>query len=281
MLCSTLGVSRSGYYQYLNVDDQTRKHEERHLVKEMEAIHRDKQTRSYGSPRMTHELRHRGFACSENRVARIMRENGLRARFKRPFRPITTKSHQKAKAAPRLFITKQAKPAHPGEMLVGDITYVATKEGWLYLAVVMDYYSRTIVGWEISKSLDTPLIINALEKTKHRYGLKQTTLFHSDRGCQYTSRRFRTYLQKNQIHQSMSRRGNCYDNAACESVFATLKAEAFPNRCVFETQAEARYEIFEYIEGFYNTRRLHSSIDYQPPLTKYNESLNPQIPTLN
>lgn len=280
LLCQTLNASRSGYYQWLQNSPTERQLENQRLTHEMQTIHRDKFLRSYGSPRMTEELNQRGFACSENRVARLMRQADLRASSRRPFRPCTTQADEQAHPAPNL-LKERSHPKRPGEVLVGDITYVATREGWLYLAVVMDLFSRMIIGWHLSSSLATPLVSKALEKGLRRLRPEDGAIFHSDRGCQYSSAEFRAALAQARLTQSMSRKANCYDNAVCESAFATLKGEGFPEGCLFDSKAEARREIFEYLESFYNTRRLHSSLGYVPPLTFLTRSLNQTNLNLN
>ncbi|MEL7046874.1 MAG: IS3 family transposase [Pseudomonadota bacterium] len=278
-LCEALGVSRSGFYAWKERPPSAREKENTELVAAIREIHSDRHTKVYGSPRMTEELRDRELCVGENRVARLMRQEGIRARSKRAFRPKTTVQDEDAKCriAPNRLAELEEITA-PGQALVGDITYVATREGWFYLAVVMDLFGRRILGWSLSESLATPLVSAAFKRAK-RYdeSLTQGTLFHSDRGCQYTSSSFLAELAKEGVISSMSAKGYCYDNATCESFFATLKNECFPEDHVFDSKTEAKRAIFDYLETFYNQRRKHSSLGYRSPdqyLQDYQNSLN-------
>jgi len=234
------------------------------LVAEMERIHSDRHTRCYGSPRMTVELNERGFCCSVNRVARLMNHNGLRARQRRSYRPKTTRQDPQSMPAPNR-LAKAPDPTGPGQLLVSDITYIATRQGWLYLAVVIDLFGRVVQGYKIAESLATSLVVSALQQTSNQVGSFHKTLFHSDRGCQYASYQLREIITKLGWTQSMSALGYCYDNAVCESFFASLKKECFPEKGVFNTKQEARLAIFDYLETFYNKRRRHSSLGYLSP----------------
>lgn len=234
---------------------------------------------SYGSPRLTAELQKRGIECSENRVARIMAKNEIQAKHKSAFRPKTTVQDPSRKPAPNLFQGKE--PSRPGEILVSDITYVATREGWLYLAITMDLFSRQVSGWHLDDGMKTEIAINALKKAEAVLPLSSKSIYHSDRGSQYTSRTMRQRLEQKGILQSMSAAGYCYDNASCESFFASLKREAFPANCVFQTKSEARRTIFEYIETFYNRTRIHTSIGNQSPLQKLNQYYQSKSNALN
>jgi len=200
----------------------------------METIHTEKFKRAYGSPRMTSELHKRGLHCSENRVARLMAKNGLRARHKTAFRPKTTVQNPERLPAPNRLAGK-ADPTRPGEVLISDITYVATAQGWVYLAVTLDLFSRQVAGWHMAESMETALVLNAARKASSLPGVGEGTIYHSDRGCQYTSGVMRNWLRKRGMTQSTSATGYCHDNATCESFFATLKREAFPPDCVFAT----------------------------------------------
>ena len=265
-LSEALAVSSSGYYQWQKEEDGMRRRENQILVKEMKRIHEDRYTRCYGSPRMTRELKERDFDCSENRVARLMKTHGLAARTRRPFRPKTTQSDPACRPAPNR-LGQLGAPVKPGEVLVSDITYVATRQGWLYLAVVIDLFSRTVLGWKLGESLATELVLGAVERAKDRLSPLPGALFHSDRGCQYTSKAMGQRLGALGFTQSMSALGYCYDNAACESFFATLKNESFPEDGIFESKTQARMVIFDYLETFYNRRRKHSSLGFLSPET--------------
>lgn len=230
----------------------------------MHEIHSEPYKDSYGSPRMTAELRNRGLACSENRVARLMANEGIKARHKNAFRPKTTVQDPDRAPAKNLLKDDQ-RPSGPGEVLINDITYVATREGWLYLAVTMDLFHREIVGWHLAESMETGLVIQAASKALESSFAGPGTIYHSDRGCQYTSIKMRTWLKERGMRSSMSAKGYCYDNATCESFFASLKREAFPPGCTFDSKREARSTIFEYIEAFYNRERIHTSLEEQSP----------------
>lgn len=270
-LCDAFDLSRSGYYKGRSREFSERGRENCELIEEMKAIHSDRFHRAYGSPRMTTELRNRGFSCSENRVARLMSRAGIQARFKTAFRPKTTQQDPDRMPAPnRLGPGRSAE--RPGEVLISDITYVATAQGWLYLAVTLDLFSRRVSGWHVAENMETALVIEAAQKATSMRGVGPDTIYHSDRGCQYTSHAMRQWLRDRGMQCSMSAAGYCYDNATCESFFATLKREAFPKNCVFDTKAEARRTIFEYIETFYNRRRIHTSLGNRAPneiLTNY------------
>jgi transposase InsO family protein len=264
-LCDTFGVSRSGYYDW-----QQRQHEPGPRAREDEvlrarisAAHQGSRE-TYGSPRIQKELRAEGFHHGRNRIARHMRELGLRGRQKGRFRVVTTDSNHDLPIAPN-HLAQTPPPTGPNQKWVGDITYIETKEGWLYLASVMDLYSRRIVGWGMSDRIDTTLVLLAWNMAcTHRQPPRQL-LFHSDRGVQYASAEFRQHLREAGAIVSMSRKANCYDNATMESFWSTLKLELVYRR-KFATRAEARTAIFDYIETFYNPIRLHSSLGYCSPI---------------
>ena len=225
---------------------------------------------------MTTELQEEhGLSCSENRVARLMAKNGLQARYKAAFRPKTSTQDPTQKASPNM-LANTAPPTAPGQVCVSDITYVATREGWLYLAVVIDLYSRAVVGWSVAETMHTVLVTSALAKAMSNLPQGSRPLFHSDRGCQYTSKEFRKLIALYGLPQSMSAKGYCYDNAANESFFASLKRESFPEDCCFDTKAEARRTIFDYLEVFYNDKRRHSSLGNVSPETFLNQHFQTQ-----
>ena len=280
-LCEAFEVSRSGYYAAKNRPPSLRAKENEVIVSKMKEIHSDRHLKVYGSPRMTTELQEEhGLSCSENRVARLMAKNDLKARYKASFRPKTTTQDLTQKASPNI-LAKTEKPSAPGQVCVSDITYVATREGWLYLAVVIDLYSRAVVGWSVAESMHTFLVSSALAKTISNLPLGSRPLFHSDRGCQYTSKEFRDLLKLYGMTQSMSAKGYCYDNAANESFFASLKRESFPEDCCFETKAEARRTLFDYLEAFYNNKRRHSSLGNVSPETFLNQHFQSQKTHIN
>ena len=223
---------------------------------------------------MTKELRKYGFYCSENRVARIMAKAQIDATAKAAFRPKTTIQDTNAKASPNLI--KDQESSQPGEIVISDITYIATKEGWLYLAVIIDLFSRQVIGWHLADHMKTDLLIKAAEKAATHTPINKNTIFHSDRGSQYTSKQMRKWLKTRKVKQSMSALGYCYDNAACESFFSTLKLESFPEGCVFSTKSGARQQVFKYIETFYNRERIHTSLGNLTPINFAKNYLNKQ-----
>lgn len=278
-LCGAFEVSASGYFGHLSGVCGTRERDNQELVVAIHKIHDDKHTRHYGSPRMTEELRAAGYRCSENRVARLMRRAKVAARPSRAFRPRTTVVDPDKRPSPNR-LKSEPNPTVPGQALVSDITYVATKEGWLYLAVTMDLFSRKIVGWSVDKTMKWTLVERALRNAQKRGGVSPGGLYHSDRGSQYTSLGLREKLKNLGLRQSMSGKGHCYDNATCESFFATLKREGFPEDGVFENRQEASRELFEYIEIFYNRKRRHTSLGNRSPeqfLQKYFQETRPEL----
>lgn len=263
--CLTLEVSRSGYHAHLRKAQRTRRRQDVLLAREVQQAF-EASRRTYGSPRLCQVLRRKGLHHGKNRIARLMREAGLRVRQKRRFVPRTTLADKDCVPAPN-HLLKRPVPQRLNEVWLTDITYLPTGEGWLYLAAEMDLCSRRILGWSTLESLDTHLPIQALERAlQTRHSSVRGLLHHSDRGCQYGSTKFRRSLKLRGITQSMSRTANCYDNAAMESFWATLKAECF-GATVPATHAQATSMIFDYIEAFYNPVRLHSSLGYQSPLS--------------
>ena len=278
-LCDALEVSASGYYAAGNRPESKREQENSNLLHAMKLIHKHRHTRAYGSPRMTHQLRIEGFACSENRVARLMRRAGLRARPRKPFRPKTTRPDHAAHPSPNLLAGSRS-PAAPGAQIVSDITYIPTREGWLYLAVVIDLFSRVILGWKIAPSMDASLVTDALRRALDTGLVAADAIFHSDRGCQYTAGSTRALLARHGIRQSMSAAGYCYDNAFAESAFASIKSEMLEDGSPFATKAAATTAVFDYIETFYNRKRLHGSLGFISPkdfLKNHFQNLNPSL----
>ena len=278
-LCKALGVSRSGYHAATARVPGRREEANAQLLVHMSSIHADRHTRCYGSPRMTRELQGLGLACSENRVARLMRSGGLRARPRKPFRPKTTRPDHAAHPSPNLLAKAEA-PTAPGTHLVSDITYIPTHEGWLYLAVVLDLFSRSILGWKLADSLHTEIVTGAMRRALDTGIVASDALFHSDRGCQYSATSTRALLARHHLRQSMSAAGNCYDNAFAESAFASLKSELLDDGAPFATKAAATTAVFDYLETFYNRKRRHSSLGYQSPqafLDSHFQNLKPSL----
>jgi putative transposase len=260
-MAEALELSRSGYYAGRKRPESRREEENRVLVKKIEVVHQANR-QVYGSPRMTVELKDQGVACSRNRVARLMKENGIAARTKRKFK-VTTGSKHQFPVAPNL-LQQSFTADHPNRVWASDITYIATGEGWLYLAIIRDLHSRAVVGWSMQERLQRDLVLDAFKQAVMRRRPLPGLIFHSDRGVQYACSDFRELLADHQAVQSMSGRGNCYDNAVSESFFGTLKTElVYLSR--FRTRAEAREAIFDYIEIFYNRQRRHSTLGYLSP----------------
>jgi transposase InsO family protein len=258
--CEALGVCRSGYYQWKKAEPTQREQAQAELMKQIRRVFAANKGR-YGSPRVSQALRQDGIECGENRVARLMRENELAARRKKAFRPRTTVAG--SGAAPNLI--KGLEPRGVDQIWVSDLTYVATREGWLYLAVILDLFSRKVVGWKLGETLEAELVETALANALIMRAPDPGLYFHSDRGSQYSSQAVRKPLSVIGANLSMSSRGNCYDNAKAEAFFSTLKTECFPPNQLFGSKALARREIFEYIEVYYNNQRLHSALGYQTP----------------
>jgi len=261
-ICRLLQVSRSGYYQWRHRRPARRQIANDILLNHIKSCFEESR-RTYGSPRITRQLQRQHIPCSKNRVARLMRNHGLKARSKRPFRPRTTDSRRTQLPAPNRL--KQLQPLRPNQVWVADITYVWTDQGWLYLAAVMDLFSRRIIGWAIGLSLKSTLPIQALDQALATRKPRQQLVHHSDRGCQYGSKDFRALLEACSITPSMSGRGNCYDNAAMESFWSTLKTELL-HLHTYHDLPTLRLAVFDYIEVFYNRQRLHSALNYQSPV---------------
>jgi len=262
--CRVLRVSRSGFYVWLHRPESDRSRENRKIVDAIREIHQGRK-RSYGSPSVHRELmKVLDFRVGRNRVARLMRLHGIRSITAKKFR-VTTDSKHSHPVATNLLDRKFSEVAEPNACWVADITYVRTGEGWLYLACVLDLYSRRVVGWSMSRRLRKKIVIDALQMALGRRKPEPELMHHSDRGCQYASGDYRKLMNKHKIRCSMSRKGNCWDNAVMESFFRTLKVEAvYQTR--YRTREEARADIFDYIECFYNTIRIHSSLGYLSPV---------------
>lgn len=262
-LCGLFEVSASGYYAWAGRKPGKRAVANQVLVEQIQQVHTSSR-RTYGSPRITKTLRQQGVKCGKKRVARLMRQKGLHGAQKARFRPRTTDSRHDLPISPNRLADLPA-VERVNQVWVSDITYIPTLEGWLYLAAFMDLKSRKIKGWTIRDHMRTELVATAFCQALHREGPVPGLIAHSDRGSQYASREFRHLLDQHHVLSSMSAKGNCYDNAAMESFWATLKSEIGINR-PFRTQEEARRAIFDYIEAFYNRRRIHSATGDLSPL---------------
>ena len=260
--CKVLALSRSGYYAWLKRPASARKNENEDLVEKIRKIHEESRG-TYGSPRILAKLKLVGKKCGKMRVEKLMREAGVSGKQKKRFVKTTDSKHN-LPIAERIFQTEnqETMPVKPNEIWASDITYVPTEEGWLYLAIFLDLFTRKIVGFSMADHMRTELILNALEMALGRQSTP--VVGHSDRGCQYASDAYRARLALLGITASMSRKGNCYDNAYAESFFHSLKVELIHRR-KFKTREEAMKAIFEYIEVWYNRERLHSSLGYRTP----------------
>jgi len=259
-LCRALQVARSGYYAARSRPPSARSERQQMLTSQIRAIHvasRD----TYGAPRIHAELAAQGLPCCVNTVAKLMRQAQIMPKMIRRFRATTDSRH--TKASPDL-VRRVFQVARPNACWVSDITYIPTREGWLYLAGVLDLYSRAVVGWAMSKTLDTQLATDALNMALRRRGVVPTIL-HSDQGSTYATAEYRALLSRHGIRQSMSRKGDCWDNAPMESFFHTLKTELVMH-CDYKTRDQARASLFDYLEVFYNRQRRHSTINYKSPL---------------
>jgi len=261
-LCRLLEVSPSGYYHWRQRHPGPRAKANQRLLKQVRRVFaQNRQT--YGSPRITRLLQRSQVPCSENRVARLMRIAGLRARSKRPFRPRTTNSRHRYGAAPNRL--KALTLTRINQAWVADITYIQAGTRWVYLAAVMDLFSRRIVGWSLAYSMHALLVKEALQQALHLRRPAAGLLHHSDRGIQYTSSAFQALLATYRIVPSMSQPGHCYDNAAMESFWSTLKSELV-HRSAFTDLPQAARAINDYIQNFYNPKRLHSALDFNSPV---------------
>jgi putative transposase len=260
-MCRWLCVSPSGYYAWKRRRPSARRQQNERLTIAMRAID-DEVRQSYGSPRMQRELIARGHACGRHRVARLMRDQGLQARFKKRYK-VTTQAGHHGPAPDRL--KRRFKKMAPNRAWVSDITAIPTAEGWLYLATVLDLYSRRIVGWATGDRMHTGLVIEALNHAAGRRTLRKGWIFHSDRGTQYMAQAFKERLKELEGLPSMGRRGTCYDNAVAESFFASLKEEWLRGKR-YKTRQEALSEVFGYIEMHYNPIRRHSTLGYVSPV---------------
>lgn len=261
-MCKVLSVTSAGYYAWKRRGKSKREQADEVLVEQIKKLH-ELSKKIYGSPRIANEINKTPNKVGKNRVARLMREHGLQGKKKRPFRPQTTQSgHQLPVAPNRLDQDFTAKK--PGERLVADITYIKTQEGWLYLCVVLDLFSRRVIGWSMMNRMPQDIVLSALEMATGRCAIGVGAIFHSDRGSQFAAQAVRDLLAANQMLQSMSRKGNVWDNAVMESFFSTFKTECVPQEG-YATREEARRAIFEWIEIFYNRQRSHSTLGYQSP----------------
>jgi len=268
-LCELFEVTRSGYYAWSRGQESAQELANRVVVEQIKRVFHAKRQR-YGSPRITEELRREGHICNHKRVERLMRQEGLKARSGKRRKVRTTNSDHDHPVAPHLLLGRPA-PVKADEVWVADITYVPTAEGWLFVAAVMDLYSRQILGWSVWESLVAGGALQALARAMVKRGYPQGVIHHSDRGIQYACADYRRELRRQGLIASMSRKGNCYDNAAMEAFWSTLKREAMADSDQW-TKDRVRRELFEFIESDYNRSRLHSSLGYQSPVDFENQN---------
>ena len=260
-MCTMLGISRSSYYAWRKRKPSQREHHMQIMLGHIREIHKLSR-KTYGSPRVHVELKRQGIACNQKTVAKLMRLDGIQGQRKR--RRVTTTDSNHCFPITANLLNRDFYADQPNQKWVADITYIPTAEGWLYLAGVLDLFSRKAVGWEMSNRIDADLVESALRMALYQRQPGRGLIHHSDRGSQYASHQIRNLLAANQIQVSMSGRGNCYDNAVMESFFGTLKNE-WVHHQRYQSRYQARSDIFKYIEGFYNTVRLHSSLGYLSP----------------
>jgi len=261
-MCRIFGVSRSGYYSWLKSSESQRAIENQEILNKIKEIH-DNSRQIYGSPKIQFELKKYGYSVGHNRVARIMRENGIKSKVVKKFRPkskVIDASEAVSNVLDRRFYWDK-----PDQAWATDITYIATRAGWVYLCVFLDLCSRAIVGWAVDKRMKTELVIKAFNNACNNKKPGKNLIIHSDQGSQYGSKEFKDYIKNHKFVQSMSRRGNCWDNACVESFFRLIKVEEL-NGYNFNNVDEVRYKVFSYIEYFYNRKRIHSQLNYMTPI---------------
>jgi putative transposase len=263
-LCEAFEVSSSGYYEWCGRQEQPcqRRQQDQQLKIQIARIHQESR-KTYGAPRVQIELRDQGLRHGRNRIGRLMREQGLCGRQKKRYRVQTTDSQHDEPIAPNR-LAQAPMPTRPDQLWAADMTYVATTAGWVYVAAILDLYSRRIVGWAVSQHIDTALVLMALSMALTHRQPPAGLIFHSDRGVQYASAEYRRALATAGLVGSMSRKANCYDNATMEAFWSTLKLELIYRR-QFQDAGQLRQALFDYIEVFYNRQRLHSALDYQTP----------------
>ncbi len=270
LLCDVLGVARSGFYRWSRAPISDRQRQDADLATRIAVCHRQSRG-NYGAPRIVADLREEGIGTSRRRCSRLMRDLGLRGRKKHRRKPRTTDSRHYRPVAPNMLAILE-KPQAPNQVWVTDITYLETGEGWLYLAVILDAWSRRVVGWACAPTMPATLVLAALDDALKRRGPRPGLIHHSDRGSQYVDADYVAALDQAGIARSMSRAGNCYDNATMESFWSNFKAETEMDIKPPPTRAQARLAIFDHIETFYNPKRRHSSLGYLSPVAFENKN---------
>lgn len=261
LMCKVFTLNKSSYYKWKNKPISTNEEKDLKISKHIKDIF-DNSRETYGILRIKSDLKKLGYSCSENRISRLMKKNNLFVKCRKKFKATTNSKHNYPIADN--LLNQDFKATSPNQKWVGDITYIATEEGWLYLATIIDLYSKQVIGRSMSNRMTKELCIDALNRAIGRTNPDPGLIFHSDRGSQYASNRYKEILKRNGILQSMSRKGNCYDNACAESFFSTLKTELIQGKR-YKTREEAKLDVTDYIETFYNSKRVHSSLGYMSP----------------
>jgi putative transposase len=262
-MCKALDVSRSGYYSWLNRKESKRKQYHRFLISWIVQIHAESEG-TYGAERIQQGLFEKGVICDVRVVSKLMKVAKISSKIKAGFKPSTTDSKHENNISPNL-LNRNFQFDKPNQAWVSDITYIFVGNTWMYLCVIIDLFNREIIGWHFDDNMETPLIITAYENAVKACKPSRNCIFHSDRGVQYSSNEFRNLLEKNGMRQSMSRKGDCWDNAVAESFFKTLKVEKV-NHMEYKTMQEAKTDLFRYIEIFYNRKRFHSTLGFTSPV---------------
>lgn len=262
-MCQILEIKRSAYYAWLKRGKSNRQNANNNILEEIVKIRKNPKKQSYGAPSLCAELKAKGFPCSKNRVAKIMKKANIQAKTKKKWKATTNSNHD-LPVAPNL-LEQNFSADNPNKVWTSDITYIWTEQGWLYLAVILDVFSRQIIGWAMNERMTKDLVLDAIKQAYDRRNPGTDVIFHSDRGVQYASYAVRDLLKSICFKQSMSRKGNCWDNAVTESFFHTLKTELIFWR-KYQTREAAKKDIFDYIEIFYNRERRHSTLGYISPV---------------
>lgn len=262
-MCYALDVSKSGYYSWLGRKDSKRKEYNRYLLHWIVKIHAESNG-TYGAERILKGLKEKDIYCDVRLVSKLMKVAKISSKIKAGYKPSTTDSNHENRISPNL-LERNFQAEKPNQAWVSDITYIFVGNTWMYLCVIIDLFNREIIGWNFDDNMETPLLIKAFENAVNTRKPNKECIFHSDRGVQYTSNEFRSLLEKNKMHQSMSRKGDCWDNAVAESFFKTLKVEQV-NHVKYKTKEEAKTDLFRYIEIFYNRKRFHSTLGFTSPV---------------
>ena len=263
-MCKALDVSKSGFYSWLDRKESSRKKYHRILISWIVKIHAESEG-TYGAERIQQGLYEKGIRCDVRVISKLMKVAKISSKIKAGFKPSTTDSNHENRISPNL-LKRNFQVAKPNQAWVSDITYIFVGNTWMYLCVIIDLFNREIIGWNFDDNMETPLLIKTFENAVNTRKPEKDCIFHSDRGVQYTSNEFRSLLEKNKMRQSMSRKGDCWDNAVAESFFKTLKVEKV-NHMKYETKQEAKTDLFRYIEVFYNRKRFHSTLGFTSPVS--------------